>query len=146
MTVWLSHRVSYGETDAMGVMYYAEYLHLFERGRSEWIRAHGESYRAIEARGIYLPVREAHCRYRAPARYDDLLWLEIDLISLGRASLTFSYRLMEATKTQLLAEGSTQHAVVDGTGRPVRLPPWLRDMLTAGHTQASPAGPPAGTF
>jgi acyl-CoA thioester hydrolase len=130
MNVWLTHRVSYGETDAMGVMYYAEYLHLFERGRSEWIRAHGHSYAAIEARGIYLPVREAQCRYRAPARYDELIWLETWLDAQSRASLTFAYRLMDEAKARLLAQGSTQHAVVDSRGKPVAIPQWLRELLS----------------
>lgn len=129
MNVWLAHRVSYGETDAMGIMYYAEYLHLFERGRSEWIRARGQSYAAIEAQGIYLPVREAHCRYRAPARYDELIWLETWLEAHGRASLTFAYRLLDEAKTRLLAQGSTQHAVVDGRGTPVAIPKWLRELI-----------------
>ncbi|HCF06422.1 MAG: thioesterase [Desulfomicrobiaceae bacterium] len=130
MNVWLAHRVSYGETDAMGVMYYAEYLHLFERGRSEWIRTRGHSYAAIEAQGIYLPVREAQCRYRAPARYDELIWLETWLDAQSRASLTFAYRLMDETKTRLLAQGSTQHAVVDSRGKPVAIPQWLREFLS----------------
>lgn len=130
MNVWLAHRVSYGETDAMGVMYYAEYLHLFERGRSEWIRARGQSYAAIEAQGIYLPVREAQCRYRAPARYDDPIWLETWLEAQGRASLTFAYRLMNEAKNRLLAQGSTQHAVVDGRGKPVAIPVWLQELIS----------------
>ena len=70
--VWLAHRVSYGETDTMGYLYYAEYLHLFERSRSEYIREMGMSYAEVERLGIMLPVREAQCRYRRPARYDDL--------------------------------------------------------------------------
>lgn len=130
MNVWLAHRVSYGETDAMGVMYYAEYLHLFERGRSEWIRTRGHSYAAIEAQGIYLPVREAQCRYRAPARYDELIWLETWLDAQSRASLTFAYRLMDEAKARLLAQGSTQHAVVDNRGKPVAIPQWLREFLS----------------
>ena len=69
--IWFSHRVSYGETDTMGVLYYAEYLHIFERARSEYIRALGMSYADVERRGVYLPVREAECRYRSPAHYDE---------------------------------------------------------------------------
>ena len=71
--IWFTHRISYGETDTMGVLYYAEYLHIFERARSEFIRACGMSYRDVEEKDIILPVREAQCRYRSPARYDDLL-------------------------------------------------------------------------
>lgn len=64
---WFPHRVSYGETDCMGVLYYAEYLHIFERARSAFIRERGMSYADVEKRGIILPVREAQCRYRSPA-------------------------------------------------------------------------------
>ena len=71
--IWFTHRISYGETDTMGVLYYAEYLHIFERARSEFIRACGMSYRDVEEKDIILPVREAQCRYRSPARYDDLV-------------------------------------------------------------------------
>jgi hypothetical protein len=59
---WFSHRVSYGETDSMGVLYYAEYLHIFERARNQFIRDRGLSYAMVEERGLFLPVREARCR------------------------------------------------------------------------------------
>jgi len=66
-------RVRYAETDAMGVVYYANYLVWFELGRTDWIRAHGMTYREFEEHGVLLPVIEAHCAYRASARYDDLV-------------------------------------------------------------------------
>lgn len=124
--IWLAHRVSYGETDTMGVLYYAEYLHLFERARSEYIRAHGMSYGEVEERGIILPVREAHCRYRSPARYDDLVWIRTGIVEWGRASLRFVYELWNEDKTRLLASGMTQHAVINREGRPMAVPGWLR--------------------
>ena len=125
--VWMQHRVSYGETDTMGVLYYAEYLHIFERGRNAFIRAFGMSYKDVEARDLYLPVREAQCRYRSPARYDDLLHLVTVATDWRRASLVFRYRLYDEGKTRLLAEGFTQHACVDGTGKPVAVPAWFKD-------------------
>ncbi len=127
--VWHTHRVSYGETDTMGVLYYAEYLHIFERARSTLIRSHGMSYTVVEQKGIYLPVREASCRYRAPARYDDLTHVRVWISAWGRASVTFSYELFAEDKATLLATGMTQHAVVDKTGRPVAVPGWLKDAL-----------------
>ncbi len=127
--IWLAHRVSYGETDAMGVMYYANYLHLFERGRNELFRAHGLSYAKVEERGFYLPVREANCRYRSPARYDDLLWLRMGITDWGRASVTCSYELYNENKNLLHATGFTQHALVNGDGRPVAIPEWLREVF-----------------
>lgn len=127
--IWHPHRVSYGETDTMGVLYYAEYMHIFERARSTLIRESGLSYTEVEKRGVYLPVREAYCRYRSPARYDDLVFVRAWISEWRRASLTFSYELYAEDKERLLATGMTQHAVVDGQGKPVAVPPWLKDLL-----------------
>jgi acyl-CoA thioester hydrolase len=126
--VWLPHRVSYGETDTMGVLYYAEYLHLFERSRNEYIRHSGVSYAAMEKKGIFLPVREAQCRYRVPARYDDLLYVRVGVSEWGRASLCFVYEIRDQDKTQLLAEGMTKHVFVGREGRPVSVPSWFREI------------------
>jgi len=122
---WLAHRVSYGETDAMGVVYYANYLHLFERGRSELIRGLGFSYAIVEERGIFLPVREATCRYLAPARYDDIVHIRTGLSTRSRASLSFAYEIMNEDQTVVLTRGTTQHAAVNAQGKPVRVPDWL---------------------
>lgn len=127
---WLSHRVSYGETDCMGVMYYAQYLHLFERARSEFIRERGMSYADVEKKGVILPVREAQCRYRHPCRYDELVRIRAGISELGRASLKFVYELWNEDKTTLLAEGMTQHALVNDAGRPIRMPEWFRNLVS----------------
>ena len=112
----------------MGVLYYAEYLHLFERSRNTYIRACGMSYRTIEKRGLYLPVREAQCRYRMPARYDDLVHVRTAISEFRRASLRFVYELWNENKSQLLATGTTQHALINAEGRPVPLPDWFREL------------------
>ena len=127
--IWFTHRISYGETDTMGVLYYAEYLHIFERARSEFIRACGMSYRDVEEKDIILPVREAQCRYRSPARYDDLVQVHTAISEWGRASMRFVYEMWNEDKTRLLATGSTQHALVNRQGRPVAVPDWLHDLL-----------------
>ena len=67
------YRVPYADTDQMGVVYYANYLEYFERGRTEMLRSAGLPYSELEKRGVFLPVSEAYCKYHAPARYDDLL-------------------------------------------------------------------------
>ena len=113
----------------MGVMYYAEYLHLFERSRNEFIRQTGMSYVEVEKRGLYLPVREVECRYRHPARYDDLVHIHIGLGELRRASLRFVYEIWAEDKSQLLAEGMTQHAIVNKDLRPMAAPRWFVDIL-----------------
>ena len=128
--IWMEHRVSYGETDTISVLYYAEYLHIFERGRSAYIRAFGISYREVEKRGLFLPVREARCRYRSPARYDDLLHLCTVLSRWRRASLVFHYALYDESRTRLVAEGSTEHACADGGGRPVAVPVWFKSIFS----------------
>ena len=125
----MNHRVSYGETDAMGVVYYAEYLHIFERARSEFIRGKGLSYADVEKRGIFLPVREVSCRYRSSARYDDLVRVETRISEWGRATVTFAYTLLLAEEKRVLATGWTQHAFVSPEGKPLPVPGWLRELL-----------------
>lgn len=112
----------------MGVLYYAEYLHLFERARSAYIRRCGMSYAAVEKKGIILPVREAQCRYRSSARYDDLVLVRAGISEWGRASMRFVYEIWSEDKKRLLATGMTQHALVNAEGRPVPVPDWFRSL------------------
>lgn len=124
------HLVSYGEVDAMKFAYYGHYLHWFEQARTLFIRRRGMSYNRIEEKGIFLPVREAHIRYRRPAKYDQLLYVLTGIESVSRASLTFIYHVVDsANEDLLLAEGTTQHACVNSQGKPVALPDWLKDMI-----------------
>ncbi len=125
-SIWVAHRISYGETDAMGIVYYAEYLHIFERARDAYIRVSGFSYREVEEKGIYLPVREVQCRYRSPARFDDVVHCHVAIAEWGRASLTFQYELTNEARDTVLVTGMTQHASADKTGKPVRMPDWLK--------------------
>src|SRR5207245_7428820 len=96
-------RVIYGDTDQMGVVYYANYYRYMEGARSEYIRARGMSYRDIEAAGVFLPVVESHCEYRAPARYDDELIVEATVAEIRAASMRFNYRILRGD--ELLATG-----------------------------------------
>ena len=125
-------RVIYGDTDQMGVVYYANYLRFFEASRNEFIRAKGLRYRDFEeAYALRLPVTEASVSYRSPARYDDLLVLEVGLAEVRRASARFGYRLLR--EGELLATGHTVHACVDLAGKVQRLPQALLDRLTDGE-------------
>ncbi|MBK9517206.1 MAG: acyl-CoA thioesterase [Anaeromyxobacter sp.] len=133
-------RVIYGDTDQMGVVYYANYLRYFEAGRNEFIRAKGLRYRDFEeAFGLRLPVAEAAVSYRVPARYDDLLEVQVSLAGVRRASARFEYRLVR--DGTLLATGHTVHACVDLEGRVQRLPAPLLARLSAGEV-APAAAPP----
>ncbi len=127
--IWFPHRVSYGETDCMGVLYYAEYFHIFERARNEIIRGSGMSYKEVEQRGLYLPVRETQCRYRIPARYDDLLMLHVKVTDWKHVSFIFRYSLYDESRERLMAEGFSQHACVNAAGRPIPVPHWFQQLF-----------------
>jgi len=122
-------RVRYAETDAMQVAYYAGYFVWFEVARCELLRAHGHAYRDLEAIGIMLPVIEAHCDYRRPARYDDALTIETRGALLSPARVRFDYELRLAGDTAVHAVGHTVHAAINRDGRPVRLPSDLREVF-----------------
>lgn len=116
----LTYRVIYADTDQMGVMYYANYLRLFEAGRGEYMRKRGLTYKEVEGRGLFLPVTHAQCKYRKSARYDDLLTLRTRILSARGARVVFDFQVYNE-KGELLAEGKTEHASVDGEGRIQRL-------------------------
>jgi acyl-CoA thioester hydrolase len=121
-------RVLYADTDQMGVVYYGAYLRFFEAGRNEYIRSRGLRYRDFEERfGLRLPVAEVGVKYRAPARYDDVVTVETSLTELRRASARFGYRLMR--DGTVLATGFTLHACVDTAGGLQRLPDELVALL-----------------
>ena len=131
LTHELLTRVAYADTDRMGVVYYGNYFALFERGRTELMRAHGVRYRDLEENDkIFLPVSEAHCRYLRPARYDALLRLVTVVKDLGKASVEFGYDLYDAESGAHLATGRTRHPFVNAAWRPVRPPQWMRDQLS----------------
>ena len=122
-------RVLYGDTDCMGVAYYANYLKWFEIGRTELFRTVGSTYRSWEGRGCFLPVYEAYCRYHKPARYDDIIRIETSFSLGGKLRLRFAYRLFHKGDGTLLAEGYTVHVCTDKDGRVIKPPPELRKLL-----------------
>lgn len=119
-------RVRYAETDRMGVVYYANYFVWFEVGRTEWLRLAGWNYRDMEEDGVSLPVIEAHCEYRQPARYDEELEIRTRAALLTPVRIRFDYELWRAVERSPLAVGYTVHAALDRDGRPCRLPPRVR--------------------
>ena len=126
----VSHaRVRYAETDKMGVVYYAHYFVWFEIGRTDWLRDTGATYRVLEDEGLGLPVIEAHCEYRAGARYDDEVEIRTGATLRSSVRLAFDYQVVRRADGALLASGYTVHAAVDRNGRPVRLPPRVRNLF-----------------
>jgi acyl-CoA thioester hydrolase len=122
-------RVIYGDTDRMGQAYYGNYFRWFEIGRTEFFRALGLAYREIEERGILLPVSETHAKYSAPAFYDETIVIETAVDPSVRAGIKFDYRIFREDGRTLLAEGYTKHAFVDASGRVVRPPAFIRELL-----------------
>jgi acyl-CoA thioester hydrolase len=119
-------RVRYAETDQVGVAHHAEYFAWFEVGRTDLLRECGMTYRDLEADGLRLPVIEATARYLKPALYDDVLHVRTEITVVGRARVAFSYEVRRDGTEGPLATGTTEHASVDASGRPCRLPDTLR--------------------
>ena len=131
-SIEITLRARYAETDAMGVVHHASYVVWLEQGRTELLRAHGTSYREIEAAGFFVVLSELQVRYIAPARYDDLVILRAELDGLRSRQLSFSYRLRLAETGAPLVGARSEHIVVArATGRPTRLPPELLARLRA---------------
>lgn len=114
-------RVRYKDTDQMGVAYYANYFIWFEVGRSEFFRGLGMSYKTLEQNEIFLPVIEAYCKYKYPARYDDELKIKTRLNVLQEVKLAFQYEILLSENNKLLVVGETTHAFVNKKGKPVVL-------------------------
>ena len=120
-------RVRYAEVDRMGFAYYANYLAWFEVGRCEWLRTLGWTYRQMEDEdATMLPVIEAHCDYRFPARYDDELEIRATGQLLSPVRVKFTYEVVRRRDGVTLAAGHTVHAATDLAGRPRRLPDRVR--------------------
>ena len=127
------YRVVFGDTDQMGVVYYANYLKYFERGRVAYLRNAGFSYGDFQENGWQLPVVDVQAKYHKPARYEDLLEVETVMPVMGRVKMVFEYRIyrLEGPDQRiLLCSGSSSHACMDENGRPTRLPKALTAHLT----------------
>jgi acyl-CoA thioester hydrolase len=113
----------------MGVVYYANYFVWFEVARADLLRTLGWTYREMEETGVLLPVIEAHCDYRRPARYDD----EVEVRTAGTLAspirMEFNYEVQVKGQPEIAAVGRTVHAALDRDGRPCRLPARIREVF-----------------
>jgi len=133
----LQLRVRYSETDQMGTFYNSRALEWFECGRTELMRRKlGMSYAALEARGVFLPLVEAHVEFLGGARYDNLLSVASTVSPAGRARLRFDVQIDQAESGKPVARGYTVHAFTDRAGKAIRPPGWFIEMLArAGETK-----------
>lgn len=131
-------RVYYEDTDAAGIVYYANYLKFAERGRTEMMRAFGFAHSTIrEETGIIFTVRRLSADYRMPARLDDALSVDTRVVEIGAATLLLDQRIRR--DRTLLVALDLLLACVGHDGRPRRVPSALRAVLTApGQSSIAP--------
>ena len=116
-------RVRYAETDQMGVVYYGNYFTWFEIGRVEFCRQVGFEYKQMEIEDdSFIVVAEASCRYKRPARFDDLLTVRTRVTGSQRRTVRFGYEIFRHSPEELIATGETLHVICDSKGRPKALP------------------------
>lgn len=120
-----THRVRYDECDPMGLVHHSIYLQYFEIGRTELLRACGGRYRQMEEAGQYVVVIHVDCRYRRPARYDDLIEIHTRIEKVTAAKIIHNYTITRGE--EMLVEASVTLAVIDAEGRAQRVPQELLD-------------------
>jgi acyl-CoA thioester hydrolase len=124
-------RVRFAETDAMQVVYYAEYFVWFEVARTELFRAMGMPYSVISRkRGFHTPVVQAHADYKAPARYDDEVAVRVWVNKVGTSSLRLDYEVTKLPGKELLCTGHTVNVLIGEDGKPMEFPADIREKLS----------------
>jgi len=127
-------RVRFADTDAQGVAHNAAYLVWFEVARVEYLRAYAGGYQALRDLGFEALVLESFCRYRMPARFDDVLDVHARCLGVRGARFKYEYAIVR-DDGELMADGWTAHACVDAkTLRPTRLPIWLAEALATAES------------
>jgi len=121
-------RVRYDECDPMGFVHHANYMKYFEIARTDLYRARGGNYRDFEGSGLFVVVAKIECRYHLPAKYDDLLSIQVKIDRITEAKIEQSYLVERVGKR--IVTGSVTLAVIDREGRMQRIPDSLRDPLT----------------
>lgn len=127
----MEFRIYYEDTDAGGVVYHARYLGFFERGRTEYLRDRGLSVLQLHEEGRLFPVVRMEIDFCYPARLDDMVRVETDLVAVGKTSFVMQQRLLRADDARLLAEGRVTLVCVDTKMKPKRLPDQLRNLAAS---------------
>jgi acyl-CoA thioester hydrolase len=122
------HRVSYAECTVGNHVYHSRYLDWLEAARGEFIRSLGLTVLQWQERDVIFPVIEARLRYKSPARYDDLLAIEVWPAAVERVRLNFGHRIV-SQDGKLILEAETFHACAGVSGKPKRLPEELAEKL-----------------
>lgn len=112
--------VRYSETDRMDVVHHSRYFPWYEVGRTEFFKSTGMSYREVEERGVLLPLLDCYSKFIKGAKYQDDVWIEVKLESLGVAKCKFLYNVVRDDDV-LLATGYTTHGFTDKNFKPINL-------------------------
>ena len=136
------HRVTYADCTVGNHIYYGRYLELLEAARGQWFRSLGKSFADWQAGGLIFPVLEVQLNYRSPARYDEVLTVEVWVLEARGVRLNVGYRVL-SSEGQVRVEGHTHHVCTNLEDKPRRLPPELLDRLDA-HRSLVPDSEPAG--
>lgn len=128
----MQFRIYYEDTDAGGVVYHANYLGYFERGRTEYLRERGLSVRELHEQGSIFPVVHLEIDYRYPAKLDDLVRIETRVAELGKTSFTLAQQVVREGDGKVLAEGKVVLVCVSHEMKPKRLPQELVEILNKG--------------
>lgn len=112
-------RVRYGETDQMGIVYYANYFTYFERGRTEFFREIGFDVRKLEEENVLLPVIETKCEYKNSARFDDEIVVCTKVGEIKGVRIRMDYEIYRKEDNELLVTGYTTHAFVNKDLKPI---------------------------
>ena len=115
-------RVRFAETDKFGSAYHGAYFAWFEVGRTDWLRERGMTYVDLMSRGLHLPVISTEAQFLRPVGYDDRIEIRTTLASVTGVRLLFAYELRREGEAETLTRARTEHASVDGSGRPRRFP------------------------
>jgi acyl-CoA thioester hydrolase len=129
------YRITYSDCTAGNHVYYARYLEILEVARNEFFRAVGLTFQYWQEHDTIFPVIESRLIYRAPARYDDLLQVELRVTQAKRIRLDFGYRILKSA-TEVIVEGETAHVCTSLDEKPKRLPPELIDRLAPYRAEA----------
>ncbi|MDU2064137.1 MAG: thioesterase family protein [Sporomusaceae bacterium] len=133
--VSLENKVRFVETDLMGVVHHSYYFNWFEMGRVEYLRQAGILLNDLLAQGIVFPITNVSCKYRASARFDDVVLIQTTLKEVSKVKMIFTYEIIKEAGHVLLATGETENVFTNEAGKIIRLPDLYYERLVASRLE-----------
>ena len=134
------HKVQYYETDMMGVVHHANYLHWMEEARIDFLEQIGLGYKKLEAAGIVSPVVALECAYKAPTTFDDRVEIAVTVEEFRGVKLVLGYTMTDAENGTLVLEGKSVHCFLDHSGKPIALKKQFPELDAALIARVRPGG------